>query len=633
MFSILIFVLLISGSLFAAAFFNKKFEEIIPITCMGIVAVLFVFGLLGILEIGFYFVFATLISLIIAAVLRLIIRKNYYDFFKCIVTPAFFIFSLLFLIICICNKGIVASSWDEFSHWVDSVKAMFTINDFVTNPSANSMFKSYPPALALFQYFFTKVNSIISPLAGFVDEKVYIAHQIFAISFFFPFLKSFTFKRIGTLALSTIAIFCTPLLFFTSILSTVYIDPIISIIAGCTISIILFKSKNDFIYHLFVTLSAFTLVIVKDVGLLFACFICVFYIIKYISSVEITNNKVKHTIICFLPAIFTAISKLLWTFELRSSNVSISFDGSNINLLTYTKMFFTHNDNTYKQDVVESIKDAFFGNYLNVGNLSFSISYFNTLIIFIFIFAVIYSLYKNSLDSNKKKFTFKTILGLLILQTILYSYSLGATYISNFTEYEATQLASYGRYMNIAFLVLYIFITLSLVNYFKNNENRWAIAIITLFITLSTPFSVVKNYVNGNNVKKSIEAKKDYLEIINDINTNCAQDSKIWFVSQENSGYDYHITRYNVRPRVIDNLYSWSIGVPFYDGDMWTKEMSVDEFKDTLINNNYKYVAIYNTNDYFNQTYSSLFENPEEISNNSVFKLNSKTKVLERVDS
>ena len=35
---------LLSGSVFAAARFGRKFEEILPITCMGIVLVLFLFG-------------------------------------------------------------------------------------------------------------------------------------------------------------------------------------------------------------------------------------------------------------------------------------------------------------------------------------------------------------------------------------------------------------------------------------------------------------------------------------------------------------------------------------------------------------------------------------------------------------
>lgn len=50
----LFFAVLLSGSVFAAARFGRKFEEILPITCMGIVLVLFLFGAVGLLSVGVY---------------------------------------------------------------------------------------------------------------------------------------------------------------------------------------------------------------------------------------------------------------------------------------------------------------------------------------------------------------------------------------------------------------------------------------------------------------------------------------------------------------------------------------------------------------------------------------------------
>ena len=43
-----------SGSVFAAARFGRKFEEILPLTCMGIVLALFLFGAAGLLSAGVY---------------------------------------------------------------------------------------------------------------------------------------------------------------------------------------------------------------------------------------------------------------------------------------------------------------------------------------------------------------------------------------------------------------------------------------------------------------------------------------------------------------------------------------------------------------------------------------------------
>ena len=53
----------------------------------------------------------------------------------------------------------------------------------------------------------------------------------------------------------------------------------------------------------------------------------------------------------------------------------------------------------------------------------------------------------------KERKVLKIILAVVFLQLVFYIYSLGATYVSNFSEYEAVRLASYQRYMNISYLV------------------------------------------------------------------------------------------------------------------------------------------------------------------------------------
>ena len=62
------------------------------------------------------------------------------------------IFLLVFFAFSVFNAGKLASTWDEFSHWIDIVKAMTTVDDFGTNPQSLSTFKSYPPAMSIFQY-------------------------------------------------------------------------------------------------------------------------------------------------------------------------------------------------------------------------------------------------------------------------------------------------------------------------------------------------------------------------------------------------------------------------------------------------------------------------------------------------
>lgn len=637
MFSITIFLLLSSGGVFASAFFKKRFEEILPVTCMGIVAVLFLFGMLNALNTGLYAVLVLLVLLWAISIIHIILHKDFFESIRCFFTPAFFAFAFIFFLICFFNKGRVASTWDEFSHWVDSVKVMFTIGDFVTNKNSFSLFKSYPPGMALFQYFFTKVNAIVSRNTVFVEEKVYVAYQVFCVSVLTPFFAGYRFKKAGHIIAAVTTIICSTLLFYPNILNVAVIDPFVSVLGAFGFAVLVINEKIKPVHCAQISLVCFVLVLAKDIGLYFSCFICICYIIRVMtnlnSSVSLKKRLIKAGILCAFPVLATAIAKILWKIEIAVSAVHIS--GGKTGLLPYTKMFFTRCDNTYRQDVVESFKDAFFEKRVAIGDFEISVSYFNLTVLFVALIFVIYYLYSKKTASKKHKTALKIICLTVIVQFVFYIYSLGAIYVSNFSEYEATRLMSYNRYMDIVFRMIYITVFVVFIDYFsKIKINTGAVAVIAAVAIILAPFSNVVKFVNKSYVKDSITVRGKYTEITEDINSNCKPTSKIFFISQEDKGFDYHVTRFSVRPFVIDNSWAWSLSGegPFYEGDIWTKKMSAEELKDTLIKDNYGYVAMFKTNDYFNENYGVLFENPDDIVNNSVFEFDGQTQKLKRVD-
>ena len=60
---IVLFLILSSGGIFCAAVFGRKYEQVLPLTCSGIVAILFAFGIFGIMNIGVYAVCALCLAL------------------------------------------------------------------------------------------------------------------------------------------------------------------------------------------------------------------------------------------------------------------------------------------------------------------------------------------------------------------------------------------------------------------------------------------------------------------------------------------------------------------------------------------------------------------------------------------
>ncbi len=636
-YSLVLLCVLVSGSFFASTFFKKEFESVLPITFMNIAVLLYLFGLLNALKFGFYAVLFLSLLLYIVSITYLLYKKDFPNFRSHFITPAFFIFLLLFFVLSFCNSGRLAYKWDEFSHWVDSVKVMWSMDDFITNPASHSAFQSYPPIMSLFQYFCQKLVAFLNLGTAFVEGKVFLAKQLFSLSLFFPFLRyknGNALKSIGT----ALALLVFPLFFFSSFYEDAYIDSFVGILAGAGFATVLLEKQKDFLYHLYISLICFCLVLAKDVGLIFAIFIAISYMVDMLFKIEWKTDKriqkIRLTCLSALPVFFALLAKITWKMELISSKAKIQF-GHLPDIGQYIKMFFLRHDTTYQQTVVENFKSAFFEKRINIAVLDMGLSYFHLTLFFfaaIFIIATIINKKEISKKEKTSQFCLLIILALLLL---FYVYFLGATYVSNFSEYEALNLASYPRYMNIAYLAVFTVLILYCLKHISNHSKSWGtryVVFLVIVLTIS-PVVELKNLLNRDYIETSLSTREPYQNIVNDITTHCEEDSHIFFISQESSGFDYWVTRYSVRPKLIDNSKTWSLGEkPFYSSDIWTSNKSPEELKQLLVQSKYDYVAIYKKNDYFIKTYSCLFENASEIDNNTLFWFNPESLLLERVD-
>ena len=142
----LVFIALIgAGSVYTAAKYQKRFEETIPVCAMAVVLVLFLFGLLGVLAHGMVVLSSLAAMLYLLTAATVVKEKNLRQTLRNLLTPGAVFFMLVVALVSVCNVEMVASSWDEFSHWMDIVKAAAYVDDFGTNPAAHSTYQSYPP--------------------------------------------------------------------------------------------------------------------------------------------------------------------------------------------------------------------------------------------------------------------------------------------------------------------------------------------------------------------------------------------------------------------------------------------------------------------------------------------------------
>ncbi len=653
---IVMLAVLLSGGVFGAAFFHRRFEEILPLQLMIMMAVLYIFGLLDYLRTGVSFIIFVTAVLYAAAFVRVIRQKCWREFFGRMITPAFAVFLVLFSIFNYADAGKLAHSWDEFTHWIDSVKAMTYVDDFITNPKANGYFQSYPPAMALLQYFFQRIYLFFHPGAEFSEWRMYLVFQIFGYSMLLPYLAKEEFRRPVKALCHAVLLVFLPLLFYNEYWTTAYIDPFIAILAGCAFARILYWKQEGLLDGLYLSFLCITLVLSKDIGLYFSVLIAAAYAVSYCIRNGIFRNRIIRNGVCqsevfrnsansygnpaergktaakilvsLVPLICTVLAKWSWKLELMHTNVDISFGGK-IDIVHYTSMFFLHHDGTYRQTVTDHFKDAFFEQKIAFPLTGLEISYCVLFLLLLSGLAVLCYKGRRQEDPGERK-VIQVTLAIVLIQLVFYIYSLGAVYVSGFSEYEALNLASYQRYMNISYLATAVVILEGVMHDFSALRENSMVQCFAMVLILSfSPLGTVENYLSRDTVRQAKEIRDRYEPMHDLIRRHCSGSDadRIYFISQADNGFDYWVTRFIARPNGFAGSWVWSLGEPQYDGDIWTYGECTDSdaWMEMLNDGNYTHIALYRVNDYFKEHFSGVFSKPEVIADNTLYEKNTKT--------
>ncbi len=623
---IIFFIIISSGSILGAVKFKRKYEEIFPVTCMGITILMFLFGLCGVLNIGEIFVIITAAVIWVYSLFLLIRNKDFQNLKDNILTPGAFFIAGLFFVLVFLNRGKLAAEYDEFTHWIDCVKEMIYLGDFVTNPASGSSFASYPPSMALFQFFYQKLYLMLAPGAVFSEWRCFQAFQIFSLSLFLPFFSHLSFKKPYTVCVYIFTVIVMPL-FYYACYSNILIDPFLGMLTGAGLSRIFLEKKKDILYKLYMILLVSVLSLAKDAGQFFALFIGIFFAVDYLSE-SIKKGKITIKDVSWSVSIFLslAVSRLLWKFELITSKVFVNFGGK-VDLLKFGRLILTGGEG-YEKITVSSFIDAFFEKRIGISALDIQVNYFVLLFIDAFL---LYAAYKLLLlyEPERKKLRIFMIFGVLF-QTIFYVYSLGATYVSNFSEAEAVALAGYNRYMNIGFLPVWIMVLMIFLYYISNyvQDNKLALSAIALILILVSPMESVTHFMMKKSVRYSMAFRQPYEEISEKIDKTCEDGAEIAFLYQPPAdGESFWVVRFNMRPdKQVKYGYLLDKNE---DGSLKNSPESMIE----KLKENYDYAVTYMIDSDFVNDYGSLFEDINDIEDNSVYKIDKDTGLLKKCNS
>ncbi len=608
----LFLAVLLSGSVFAAARFGRKFEEILPITCMGIVLVLFLFGAVGILGAGVY-------AILIAAAcfwaygLWSLVKRRGKQLIKSMITPAFAIFCVLFALLMLGDYGMLSTGWDDFSHWQLCVRKMMVLDDFAANPASGIYYQSYPPAMALFQYFSQKLRYLLDSEPVFSEWRLFLAYQVLMIAPAMPFFRGLSLPKA---ALAGVGLFVLPMLFIGETYTLLYIDSFVGMLAGCGFLAVLMKDR-DGLHTAYVAMLCAVLTLSKDVGLFFACFIGVIFFLNRLLT-RGNETPLRQAGIALLPLISALGAKLAWKGILLKLGSKMVFSQP-IDLIEYTKMFFFRTGGFYRQDCVEAFKRMFFSREFALPGIGVLTSYFALSIVF---GMALYALCGGLRKAQPQRAKAIRAAGILIFaQLIVYVYCLGATYAYRFSVDEALDLAAYNRYMNIAYISVCVPFFFGGFLLLSRRKGMLPLLCLCAALLVVSPMNAVHSFLNRDSVAASYVRREPLDALAETIRNHCEEADRVYFVSMGSDGRDQVIVQFGAEPAKVDSSLGYDLDPAAVSAEVW---------QSTLLEG-YDYVALCQLDGTFAESYDSLFENPEEITDHALYRLDRQKGLLSRV--
>ena len=134
----------------------------------------------------------------------------------------------------------------------------------------------------------------------------------------------------------------------------------------------------------------------------------------------------------------------------------------------------------------------------------------------------------------------------------------------------------------------------------------------------SFSFQQLKLLVTRESIKDSYYIRYKYDEMCRTVEEKIPSGSRIWMIEQESNSYGYYICKYNLLDYKLSS--KPSVGIPFYDDDIFTLLINVDDWKTSLAKE-WDYVVLMETNKYFVDNFAEAFNDPTAIKNGNLFRV------------
>ncbi|MDD4387384.1 MAG: hypothetical protein PHD15_06520 [Clostridia bacterium] len=630
--NIVAYVLIYSYILFMTylvMLYTKQRFEISLVSFVSLMLLtIFSFSLFNLLFIVKYLV---LITAIIGFVLICVnAKKNGSESLKQIFEEKFssygvIIFSILFIICVMGGIGRYVHVYDEYSHWAFDAKAVIYYDELSTSQDILSRTRQYPPIITLWQYF-------INIFTGFNEQNLYIGLNLFVFIYLMPIFSWIRKKNL----------WISPLLCIVSVIScfllggvysynTLYADLALSTVFACNFFIYLLykddsKNLNKF---LFLTLSI--LILTKPTGIIMAgVFIFVMLLIDYFKFNE--YNIKPSNLKSILGKLIKKWGKLtvlalavyfVWFGYVKFMNNTTQdfYDLKLIPAGLETSLKYKLNLNVIGEigkSLLKSFDEPTIYGIIQLSFLNFII------VIFLLLFYVFYLKHKENY-----KLAIKKVIPYLLGYIAFYLLTFLSVFIM-FSVYEATILASFGRYLSAFNYVLIILIIayISREEFLVNKKNISFTVIFYLLIIMNVPFSnmtyFVSDYKDRINTRETSYSMQEKFKIVNE---NTEENSMVYVLNQrdiDETIMPIWYARYYIFPRKVNassTAIDWKIRTDKNVNDLGTWGLTAKDLAKNLYDYKFDYLFLYSYDNEMFEEMKFMFDDYTKVKQHTLFKI------------
>jgi hypothetical protein len=609
---LMVFMTIVALSIAGSLLFRRRFEYVLPVTVFSIILFAYCLAIFGLLR------WLDLVSFILLFVCVLYILGHFITnktdrtkSARLVFTSGLFLFLIISSFLILYNFGRMFTLWDEFTHWGLTAKNMFALDSFAIGSKANTVFQDYPPAMVLFQYFFSLYDKT------FIEAHVIQASAVFSAGLLLAMFPRRHKPYWMTFLLVTVVLCLFVLVFYPHHFDQVYVDGILAILFAYIFLRVVDSAPMDNFRIAEITMGSMVLTLVKASGFFLALLAIVALLFPF---------NAKRFKLAMIPLAGVLSVKISWAWIVM--NIGTHFDITKISPSIIADFFLGKGG--YRYETVRNFLNALIFKPMSIFGgtkiiFGISISYFGYVVLVILI---MFLLSRKLGEDNKKQI--RILFVFLFISFIVYAFSLLFMYLFNFSEYEALRVASFGRYIGTFVLAFsLVWITMLADIYSEQVDSIWKrilhrkYILVSLVILLLVSGTLIYPKIKSRLLswQATVAARAPYSQI--EAYTRILKpEDRVYLISQHSQGYDYWVIRYNLTPTLTQNGFgSWSLGGKYDESDVWFRNISILDWKLEL-QSKYDYVYLYNVDERFISMYGALFTSIKDIKNKSLYFVN-----------